>query len=174
MKDTIFWDITPRSPLKVNRSFGGTFRLRALLVTCFILRSCSAYSSTLNIEATCSSETSVYFQRTIPRYIPEDITLLFHGRFDFYPWFVHSSVGIATGWTAGVRFPAGQDIFLFSTTSRPALRPTQPPIQWVPEALSPRVKRQGPEADHLLLVPRLKMVDLYLHSPIYHRGIVVN
>jgi hypothetical protein len=41
-----------------------------------------------------------------------------------------------------------QEIFLFSTTSIPALGPTQPPIQWVPGALSPGVKRQGREADH--------------------------
>jgi hypothetical protein len=32
--------------------------------------------------------------------------------------------------------------------SRPALGPTQPPIQWVPMALSPRVNRPGREADH--------------------------
>jgi hypothetical protein len=36
--------------------------------------------------------------------------------------------------------------FLFSTSSRPALRFTQPPIQWVPGALG--VKRPGREADH--------------------------
>jgi hypothetical protein len=33
------------------------------------------YSSTLKIEATCSSETSVHFQRTTRRCIPEDRTL---------------------------------------------------------------------------------------------------
>jgi hypothetical protein len=27
MKSTIFWDITPCSPLSVNRRFGGTYRL---------------------------------------------------------------------------------------------------------------------------------------------------
>jgi hypothetical protein len=27
MKSTIFWDITPNSPLKFNRRFGGTYRL---------------------------------------------------------------------------------------------------------------------------------------------------
>jgi hypothetical protein len=27
MKSTIFWDITPRSPLNVNRRFGATYRL---------------------------------------------------------------------------------------------------------------------------------------------------
>jgi hypothetical protein len=41
----------------------------------------------------------------------------------------------------------GLGIFLFTTASRPALWPTQPPIQWVPGALSPRVKRPGREAD---------------------------
>jgi hypothetical protein len=30
-----------------------------------------------------------------------------------------------------------------------ALGPIQPPIQWVPRALSPGVKWQGHEADHL-------------------------
>jgi hypothetical protein len=38
--------------------------------------------------------------------------------------------------------------FLFSTSSRTALEPTQPPIQWVTGALSPGVKRPGREADH--------------------------
>jgi hypothetical protein len=28
MKSTIFWDITPCSPLRVNRRFGGTYCLR--------------------------------------------------------------------------------------------------------------------------------------------------
>jgi hypothetical protein len=40
-------------------------------------------------------------------------------------------------------------IFLFSTSFRPALGPIQPPIQWEPGTLSPGVKRQGREADHL-------------------------
>jgi hypothetical protein len=39
-------------------------------------------------------------------------------------------------------------IFLSSTVSRPALGPTQPPIRWIPHALSPGVKRPGREADH--------------------------
>jgi hypothetical protein len=36
------------------------------------------------------------------------------------------------------------------TASRPALRPTKSPIQWVLETLFPGVKRQGFEADHSL------------------------
>jgi hypothetical protein len=61
------------------------------------------------------------------------------------------AVGIATGWTAGVRFPTGTKIFLFSIASRLAnLRPTQPPIQWVPGAHCREggVKRPRREADH--------------------------
>jgi hypothetical protein len=37
---------------------------------------------------------------------------------------------------------AALGIFLLTTACRPALGPTQPPIQWVPRALSLRVKRQ--------------------------------
>jgi hypothetical protein len=57
-----FWIIFPCSPLKVNRHFGGTSRLQRLLATCFTLASCLTYFSTLKMEATCSSETSVDFQ----------------------------------------------------------------------------------------------------------------
>jgi hypothetical protein len=39
--------------------------------------------------------------------------------------------------------PGRGEIFLFSTSSRPVLRFTQPAIQWVPRALHP-----GREADH--------------------------
>jgi hypothetical protein len=41
----------------------------------------------------------------------------------------------------------GQDFFL-STSSRPALRPKQSPIQWVMGAVSLAVKRPEREAEH--------------------------
>jgi hypothetical protein len=95
MKSSIFWDITPCSPLKVKQHFGGIFRLHlygrrisksrnqreaacnqsCLLATCFTLISCLAHSSALKMEATYSSETPVDLQRTIWHYIPEDRTL---------------------------------------------------------------------------------------------------
>jgi hypothetical protein len=43
--------------------------------TCLMLVSCLAYFSTVKVEATCSSETSVNFQHITCRYIPEDRTL---------------------------------------------------------------------------------------------------
>jgi hypothetical protein len=62
-----------------------------------------------------------------------------------------SAVSIATGY--GARRPISQSLspdrvknFLFSKSSRPALVSTQPPIQWVPGALSQGVKLPGREA----------------------------
>jgi hypothetical protein len=41
-----------------------------------------------------------------------------------------------------------EEKFDFSMLSRPALGSTQPPIQWIPQALSPGVKRPEDEVDH--------------------------
>jgi hypothetical protein len=48
-----------------------------------------------------------------------------------------------------VRAPQRLRFFLFITASRTVLGPTQPPIQWVPGALSLGVKRPGREAGHI-------------------------
>jgi hypothetical protein len=59
-----------------------------------------------------------------------------------------SVVGIATGyWSSS---PGGVKNFLFSTSSRPALGPTQPLIQWITGSLSPEAKLPGCEVDHSL------------------------
>jgi hypothetical protein len=57
-------------------------------------------------------------------------------------------------------------MFLFTTASRTALGPTQPPTQWVPGAVSLEVKRPGREADHSppSNAEVKKWVELYLHS----------
>jgi hypothetical protein len=64
-----------------------------------------------------------------------------------------SSVGIVLGYRlddrgSGFDSWQGLRIFLFTMVSRTALGPTQPPIQWVPGAVSLGVKRPGREADH--------------------------
>jgi hypothetical protein len=54
----------------------------SLLVTYVTLVSCLAYSSTLKMEATCSTETFVDFQQTTQRYIPKSKSkLLYDWRF---------------------------------------------------------------------------------------------
>jgi hypothetical protein len=55
------------------------------------------------------------------------------------------------GWTtgrSGFDPRRGQRIFPLASVSRPALGPTQPPVQWVPGVLSPGLKgRPGRDAD---------------------------
>jgi hypothetical protein len=67
----------------------------------------------------------------------------------------------------GVRSPAGAKDFPLSSVSRPALGPTQPPVQWVPGVLSPGVKRgRGVMlTTHPYLVPRSRMSRSYTSSP---------
>jgi hypothetical protein len=57
----------------------------------------------------------------------------------------YTVVGIATGY--GLDDGRVKN-FLFSTSSRQAMGSTQPPIQCVPGALSPGIKRPGRETDH--------------------------
>jgi hypothetical protein len=76
----------------------------------------------------------------------------------------------ATGWMIGaLGFDSwrGLGIFLFTTASRMALGPTQPPIQWVPGAPSLGVKRPGREADHSSpsSAEIKEWVELYFHFP---------
>jgi hypothetical protein len=53
LKEFIFWDGTPCGPLKVNRRFRGTCRNYLQQASHFLLVSCLAYTTTLEMEATC-------------------------------------------------------------------------------------------------------------------------
>jgi hypothetical protein len=90
LKSTIFCDITPCSPLKVNRRFVGRYRLhfqdrislaryhRDRFSTYFFTLVSSLAYTTLKMEAIYFSETSVNCQRTTQRYIPAYRTLHNH------------------------------------------------------------------------------------------------
>jgi hypothetical protein len=73
-----------------------------------------------------------------------------------------------------VQFLTGQDIFFF-VVSILAVGSTRPHIQWVPRAVYEGLKWQGCEADtHLHLLPKLRMMELYLHSLISLHSVVLN
>jgi hypothetical protein len=77
----------------------------------------------------------------------------------------------------GVRVgvPVGVKNFLFSRSSRPALRSPQSPIQWVPGSLSPGVKRKGREVDHSPpSSAEVKKMWIYTSTPIRLHGVVLN
>jgi hypothetical protein len=66
--------------------------------------------------------------------------------------------------------------FLFATSSRPALVPTQPPIQWVPGTLTAGVIQPWREADHSLPsnAKVKECVELCFLSPIRFHGVVLS
>jgi hypothetical protein len=72
--------------------------------------------------------------------------------------------------TLGFDSRRGLGIFLFTNVSRTVLGHIQPPIQWVPGALSLRVKQPGREAHHSppSNAEVKQCMDLYLHSPNTH------
>jgi hypothetical protein len=82
-----------------------------------------------------------------------------------------SSVTIVTRLRAErLRFDSWQEqgIYVFDTTSRPALELTQPSIQWVPGVLSPELKWPYREADHSpLSSAEVKNTWSYTSSPPY-------
>jgi hypothetical protein len=79
-------------------------------------------------------------------------------------------------WTIGVLgFDSrqGLGIFLFTTVSRTAPGPTQPPIQWVQGAVSLGVKRRGVKlTTHLHLVPRSNNAWSYISTLSQYASIV--
>jgi hypothetical protein len=85
-----------------------------------------------------------------------------------------NSLGIALDdQGSSIRFPAALEIFLFTTASRTPLGPTQPPIQWVPGALSLGLGVKL--TTHLHLVPRSKNEWRYTSTPpIRLHGVVLS
>jgi hypothetical protein len=79
MSTYLFICVHVKIPNRMN-GISRNFTLGILFCLCltpaFMMISCSDYSSTLKMENIYSSETSVDFQQTTRRYIPEDTTLL--------------------------------------------------------------------------------------------------
>jgi hypothetical protein len=72
------------------------------------------------------------------------------GAFAIYYPYVHMACfvfNVVSFVDRGFESRQGLGILVFTTMSRQALGPTQPPIQWAPGALSPGVKRPGRQAD---------------------------
>jgi hypothetical protein len=82
-----------------------------------------------------------------------------------------SSVGIALGYglddRGSIDSRRGLGIFLFTAASGTALGPTQPPIQYVPGALSLEVKRPGHEARHSIYYRCQRMIGAIPPLPQY-------
>jgi hypothetical protein len=89
-----------------------------------------------------------------------------------------NSVGIVTdcGLDDQGSNPGGSWEFFTVTLSKPALGPTQPPIQWIPGALSLGVKWLGHGADHSPPsgVEVKECMELYLHSQMCLHGVVLS
>jgi hypothetical protein len=71
MRSSILCDITPCSPSRITRRFGGTCRLLPVSRRFF----CLAYFSTLKLGATRLYEMYIDFEQTTRRYVPEGTTL---------------------------------------------------------------------------------------------------
>jgi hypothetical protein len=71
MKTTVFWDVTLCSPLKVNRRFVGIYR--RVFATCYHPGILLGFFDPKD-GGDMFYDTSVDFQRTTRRYIPEDST----------------------------------------------------------------------------------------------------
>jgi hypothetical protein len=91
------------------------------------------------------------------RYTPE-----YHRNMFLFLNFIPTLIKMRAGSISG----RGKRIFPLASVSRPALGPTQPPVQWVPGVLSPGVKRgRGVTlTTHPHLVPRSRMSRSYTSS----------
>jgi hypothetical protein len=82
-------------------------------------------------------------------------------------------VGIRAG-RRGVDYHYGQEMFLFSTASRPAQEPPIALSNWYRVLFPLQLSGLGMKfTTHLHLVLSSRLVELYLHFPTFVRGVVI-
>jgi hypothetical protein len=94
---------------------------------------------------------------------PVTINLIF--RIGFGTEITRSVQRQVTSWKAPVRFPAVQDLPVLRSVQNYSV--TQPPVQWVPGALSQDVKVQWREPDHTPPSDEIKKSGVIPHLPSY-------
>jgi hypothetical protein len=121
------------------------------------------------------------FQRSVFESQPGDLQSWLKFLVAFFIFYRKQKPGYLSGISLGYGLDVfesrqGLGIFLYNTMSRPSLGPTQPPIQWVPGALSLGVKRPGREPDHSpLSSAEVKNVLRYTSTPpIRLHGVVLS
>jgi hypothetical protein len=81
-------------------------------------------------------------------------------------WIAYSVQWRAPGWMPVVRFPAGARFSLYGIQTGSGAQPASYRMGiW--GCFPRRVKLPGRDADHILLMPRWRIVELYIHSPIH-------
>jgi hypothetical protein len=109
-------------------------------VTKFYIRHFPALTSLLYLKVLRPDAILMFLTSAItyntPKVVVEWLTLLLYIRRRVSSGSIVSDYGLDDR-AIGVRSPAGAKVFPLVSVSRPALGPTQPPVQWVPGVLSP-------------------------------------
>jgi hypothetical protein len=111
------------------------------------LRACYTYVLTypilwFSVNAQISAETRTTLTPDFRGFPQEPVA----GKIEDSPFSI--ATRLRAGWLRNRGSIPGRKKTIFSSASRPALGSTQPPLQWVPGAVSPGIKRRGLKADH--------------------------